>query len=98
MGNSSIPPNNFSPPAGQKITLEFFSASKIALSRETKLHPELSEKLACYAPSDFENKLAETAAYCGVMVDGTYMPSEIDRLCEILLRKLQAKRSTIIIS
>ena len=77
------------------VTLEFFASSRIALNLELRNHPPLMEKLAAYESSDFPGKIGEVAAYCEVMVEGTYMPSELDRLCEILFFKLQEKNAVV---
>lgn len=80
----------------KKTRLEFFSPERIALNRETKNHPELAHLLASYPADDFEGRLGEIAAFCGVLVDGMYLPMELDNLCKILFFRLQQKRMTYI--
>ena len=77
--------------------LEFFPESYIALSREIPNHPQLCELLAKHPPQEFEIRLAEVAAYCEVVLDGTYTQEDLEKLCDILVRKLKAKNSSIIL-
>jgi len=74
--------------------LEFFSPAKVALNMEVKHHPELMERLG-YFP-DFEGKLACAAAYVHIAVDGTFLPEEIDVLCNKIVERLRDKRKIII--
>lgn len=76
-----------------------FSEARIAMELEVRKHPPLMGALAVAGiqPDDFEGKLAEIAAYCKVLVDGMYTPSELDKLCDILFTKLRAKRGGIIV-
>ena len=76
--------------------LEYFSPSRLLLQEEVALHPELAPHIAQFPASEFELRLAAVAAYCGVIVDGLYDPDEIDRFCEILVVKLQEKRTLIL--
>ena len=78
--------------------LEFFSPQRIALQQEVQLHPELMELLANHGGDQWETKIAEIALYCEVIVDGAYLPQDIDNLCDILTRKLIEKRTLIILS
>jgi len=72
--------------------LEFFSDSRTALNKETKNHPALAPLLASYDSDDFAGRLGEIAAFCGIIVDGNYTESELDKLCEILFFKLREAR------
>lgn len=82
---------------GSKISLEFFPESYIALQRELNNHPELCARLTNHPPQEFELRLAEIASYCEVILDGSYTPDDLDKLCDILYRKLKAKDSGIIL-
>jgi hypothetical protein len=55
-------------------------------------HPELQERFKNHPAGEWEIKLAETAVYCDVILDGTYMPEEIQKLAAILTRKLIERR------
>lgn len=76
--------------------LEFFSESRIALNREVRYHPELIERLQEHPANEFEIRVAEIAAYCAVILDGDYTPSDLDKLCDILYWKLVEMRTGII--
>lgn len=79
--------------------LEYFSPQRLALQREIAQtgHENLWPLLANHPPSEFEMRLAEIAAYCEVILDGVYSQEEIDKLCEILTRKLYEKRTGVIV-
>lgn len=73
--------------------LNIFPGEIIELQREIlHHHPELQERLANHPAAEWEIKLAEIAVYCEVILDGTYMPEEIQRLAGILNRKLIERR------
>ena len=78
--------------------LEYFSPQRLALQEEVQKHPELMELLATHGGNEWETKLAEISAYCGVILDGAYLPQELDNLCDILIRKLMEKRTLVILS
>lgn len=82
---------------GSNIKLEFFPESRIALSREVAEHPPLLELLQKHPQAEFEIILAEIATYCGVVLDGTYTQEDLDKLCDILFKRLRAKRSSILL-
>lgn len=79
--------------------LEFFSESRIALNKELAQdgHESLWPLLAKYPATEFEMRLAEVAAYCEIILDGVYDAGEVDKLCEILTRKLYEKRTGVIV-
>ena len=77
--------------------IEYFSEHLIALQEEIFNHPELCRLLANHPPQEKEARIAEIAAYCGIILNGMYMPEDIDKLCEILHRKLVEKRIQIIL-
>ena len=79
--------------------LEFFSEARLNLQKEIAQdgHEALWPLLAKYQASEFELRLAEIAAYCEVILDGVYSQQELDKLCEILTRKLYEKRTGVIV-
>ena len=79
------------------IVFNMFHQNRIDLDREIKHHPDLVERLKNHPADEFEMRLAETASYCDVILHGDYMPSDLDRLCGILHKKLFEKRTLIII-
>lgn len=69
-----------------------------ALQTEIIQHPALKEQLAAPgAVKSFEDGLAIIATYCDVILDGVYQADEIADLCNVLLKRLQSKRGSIII-
>lgn len=79
------------------VRLEFFPESRIALSREVAEHPPLLELLQKHPQAEFEIILAEIASYCEIVLDGTYSQEDLDKLCDILFKRLRAKRSSILL-
>lgn len=75
---------------------EYFPQVRIDLAQELQYHPELQQLLANHNAEDFEVKLAEVAAYCDVMLDGYYLPEEIDSICRLLIDRLRKKRILIV--
>jgi len=76
---------------------DYFTESEIALSREIGNHPILMERLSKHPPQEKEIRLAEVASYCDIVLDGTYSPDDLDRLCWVLWRKLKEKNTGILI-
>lgn len=79
------------------LHIEMFPESYVALNQELNNHPELCALLANHPPQEFEIRLAEIATYCGVLLDGTYTPDDLEKLADILWRKLREKSSLIIL-
>ena len=77
--------------------LEYFPEERRALASEVKKHPELAPLLNEFEPTDFPNRLATIAAFCGVIVDGVYTNEELNKLCSILTHLLIKKRSIIVV-
>lgn len=80
-----------------KLVFNYFHQNRIDLDREIKEHPELQALLDNHPADEFEIRLAEVARYCDIILHGDYIPSDLDRLCGILHKRLYAKRSMIII-
>lgn len=74
------------------VAVNMFPEYLIRLNVETSKHPILMERLANHLMAEWEVKLAEIANYCDVVLDGDYMPEDIENICNILYRKLIAKR------
>lgn len=77
--------------------LDYFSDARLELQKEVMQHPDLMPLLAKHPASEFELRIAEIACYCEIVLDGAYSQQEIDKLCEILTKRLRAKRMGIII-
>ena len=80
--------------------IEMFSEVRIALMKEVREHPPLVEILArlprTNTPDDWPIQLAEIAAYVVIVVDGEYMPSELEGLYRLCFFKLKEKRAIIV--
>jgi len=70
-----------------------FSEAKLALGREVVKHPVLVEMLQSYSRDDWGGMLGEIAAYCMITMEGEYLPHELEKLYDILIRELQARRA-----
>ena len=85
------------------MKFEMFPEEYVALNRElaSGLHPRLTPILAKTHPDDIDMRIAHTASYCSVMLDGTYTLEDRIKLCHILTEKLVLLRErppTIILS
>lgn len=80
----------------KKITLEYFSQAQIAMIKECKRHPLLMDLLGGIEADDWGGALAEISAYCLVVMEGDYMPHELEKLYDILTVKLRKRRQIII--
>ena len=78
------------------LELEFFPEGVILLNAElaTGLHPRLESLLSNHsgAADEWEIRIAEIAAYCGIVLDGTYPPEQIGELAAILSGRLMVLR------
>jgi hypothetical protein len=73
--------------------IETFPEGVLALQEEIQQHPVLLQQLCSLsANSDIGDKLGEIAAYCEVVLDGMYDNDSLLNLCEVLHKKMQAKR------
>jgi len=80
----------------KKITLKMFSQVQIAMMRECKKHPVLMDLLSGVEQDDWGGALAEISAYCLVVMEGEYMPHELEKLYDILTVKLRKRRQIIV--
>ena len=74
------------------LIIQQFPESYIALNRELSYHPQLVEFLQKHPANEFELRMAEICAYCSIALDGQYTPKDLERLADILLKRLVAKR------
>lgn len=72
------------------MIIEQFPEEWIELNKElcTGYHPKLESILSQHAVDETDIKLAQIAAYCEVLLDGTYTLDERSKLCDILRQKL----------
>ena len=74
------------------MIIEFFPEEFIQLNKEVEYHPVLVEYLAKHPPNEYEIRMAEISAYCGVILDGSYTYDEMKKLADILTKKLKEAR------
>jgi hypothetical protein len=77
-----------------------FDPRRTQLAEEVKNHPELCQILGELAEqgidgSEFEVRLAAVAKYCKIGLDGTYLPEDLSKLCDILTEKLRKARTIV---
>ena len=81
-----------------KVPIKMFPEGIIALNRElaTGLHPKLEKALAAQAAQgeDWTDRLAQIAAYVGVILDEAYKIEDVDKLAFTLAGRLEALRET----
>lgn len=77
---------------------ELFPEVFIELQAEIQQHEQLLINLL-QLPKDspMEVKLGEVAAYCQIVLDGMYTQEDVEKLCEILLKKLKQRRTPLIL-
>lgn len=82
--------------------INLFPEPFIQLNMEIKNHPILMELLSPHPAHEWEIRLSQIAQYCEVVLDGQYLPEEVENLCTILLNKLillrKDNRGSLIIS
>jgi hypothetical protein len=83
----------------QKYIFEYFPEEYIALNKEMASghHPDLERIIQVNGgdSTDIDLKLAQTAAYCEVVLDGVYELDSRVNLCKILLQRLILKRKPL---
>lgn len=80
-----------------KLQFEMFPEELIQLRVEIDHHPDLLTILHAQQDKDVYIQICEIAAYCGIVLDGTYTRDDIIRLCKICLDKLISKRTLIVL-
>jgi len=76
---------------------EYFPPSLIALNEEILNHERLVYNLSVQEDQDVYIRIAEVAAYAGVVLDGTYTQEDIINLADMLVQRLRQMRATIIV-
>jgi hypothetical protein len=70
------------------VHINLFPECFIQLQAELTHHPRLQEILQQQPGTEWEIRLAQIAHYCSVILDGDYLPEDVERVCEILRIKL----------
>ena len=79
------------------LILEWFPPELQVLREEIQFHPDLLKILHDQEDKDVYVAISEISAYCGVVLDGAYSRDDIINLCALLIRKLQAMRTPLIL-
>lgn len=77
-------------------TLQFFPEEFIRLQEEITHHPALMKLIANHPPSEFELRMAEVAAYCGIILDDVYCERDFIKLAGLLITELRKARTELI--
>lgn len=79
------------------INVVFFPEELIELNRElANTEHEVLAKILAQVPADeIEMRIGQIAAYCEVMLDGTYDHAGIMQICKICTNRLQEKRGKV---
>lgn len=84
---------------GNDEKFEMFSNARVALQREVNRHPllvTLLQNAAVEGQGEWGDQLGGIAAFCGIVMDGNYMPSELEPLYDRLYIELRSARVEII--
>jgi hypothetical protein len=81
-----------------KLRTEEFSEARVNLMREIRHHPELNDMLAESPKQTWEEQLADIAAYCGTIVDGVYLPFELEIMYKRFYEHLRGERSGVVLA
>lgn len=102
--NIWTPPSREVPQAkyGESLDLknpayEYFPQDLIDLRLEIQKHPPLLALLANQADKDVYIQILEIAAYCKILVAGTYTQDDMLNLCKMLTEKLMSMRTIVVI-
>ena len=80
----------FLPEEASKVTLEYFSQGKQLMLIAANKHPVLCKQCAHFNQREqWPEIVGEIAAYCNVLMDGAYVPHELEALYLILQEKLE---------
>lgn len=75
---------------------EYFEQELIDLRKEIANHPDLMTILAVQTNTDIYVHIAEIAAYCQMVLDGTYSKEDVLKLCTIMTERLRNRRAIIV--
>lgn len=83
--------DKFEPKDQTKVRLEYFSTARNLMMLAATKHPVLVNQCAQFNQrTQWPEIIAEIAAYCNVVLDGSYLPMELENLYCILADKLDA--------
>jgi len=79
------------------LKYEFFPEALTALRVEIDNHPALLKILNDQEDKDVYIQLSEIAAYCGIILEGTYTQADVIKLADKLVWELKKKGSILIL-
>jgi hypothetical protein len=74
-------------------TVAFFPEVFFRLQDEISFHPELQILLVKHEAAEWETKMAEIAAYCGIVLDGTYTQDDFEKIAAACIERLKLRAS-----
>lgn len=79
--------------------IEQFPEVFLAVQQELYNHPDLCERMKeeCDLNADFPERLGTLAAMLEIVVDGYYTYEAIEKLCDILVRKMMERRTSVLL-
>jgi hypothetical protein len=77
------------------INIVMFPPILKELNEEIRHHPRLQEVLDAHPVEEFEIRIAQMAAWLGIVLDGTYSHDDFIKLYGIMLAKLREKRTGV---
>ena len=89
-------PINYST-SNPNLKYEFFLEALTVLRVEIDNHPALLKILAAQEDKDVYIQISEIAAYCGIVLEGTYTRDDVIKLCDKLVGELKKKSSILIL-
>lgn len=86
---STNQPPAFEPADKTKVTLEYFSQGKTLMLIAAQKHPVLVKQCSSFDQrTQWPEIVGEIAAYCNVLMDGAYVPHELEALYPQLEERL----------
>ena len=79
------------------LHIEMFPQSVIDLNEEVVHHPDLMAILHKQTDKDITIMISEIAAFCGIRLEGTYLPEQLLTICSELKDHLYRRRTGITI-
>lgn len=77
------------------IHIQMLSEQVQALQRELRNHPKLAAHVLEQSKT-FEDCIAHIAEHLGIVLHGVYDEDQVNRLCQVMVNKLQDERKVII--
>ena len=84
------------PFTGRIGRIEMFPDNIYDLQVEASHHLDLSLYMQQVDDSDFYIRLANIAAFLGILLDGDYSKEDLERLVDIMIRKLRDRRTIVV--